>query len=61
MKTTKVYHGVKGERVTMVDKQNRGKSKLSCYSYEEQKIKDLAFAIIVCAIGVGLLWFGLKQ
>ena len=56
MKKVKVYHGMKGERITMVEKQNRRLPKTHCFSYEQQQRKDLLFAALFCfAIAIGCL------
>ncbi len=51
-----VYNGVKGERIY----NNRMKSKkkivyLGAASYENQKVKDLAFAVLFLTIGIGCI------
>ena len=43
----KIYKGVKGERITVVEKQNkRSKNKLHAQAYEENKKKDKRDAVI---------------
>jgi len=43
----KVYNGVKGERITVVEKQNkRSKNKLHGKAYEENKKRDKRDAVI---------------
>ena len=47
MKKKKIYKGVKGERITVVEKQNkRSKNKLHAQAYEENKKKDKRDAVI---------------
>ena len=51
-----VYHGVKGERIEV----NRPSKKkvplnLGAASYENQKKKDLLFAIVFLALGLGCI------
>ena len=47
-----IYKGVKGERISMVSRQNRGKSMLCGKAYEDQKMKDLIYAIGIMVIGI---------
>ena len=57
-----IYKGVKGERISQVDfdqrstsmvsRQNRGKSMLCGKAYEDQKMKDLIYAIGIMVIGI---------
>ena len=47
-----IYKGVKGERISMVARQNRGKSMLCGKAYEDQKMKDLIYAIGIMVIGI---------
>tara|TARA_R100000455_G_C6159733_1_gene45505 strand:+ start:93 stop:293 length:201 start_codon:yes stop_codon:yes gene_type:complete len=51
-----VYHGVKGERIYS-DRMERKRKRvyLGAASYENQKAKDLAFAVILMMIGVGCI------
>ena len=51
----KIYHGVKGERISMVDRQNRGKDMLIGPTYEKQAAKDLVYAIGMMVIGIVLV------
>ena len=50
-----IYKGVKGERISMVSRQNRGKSMLCGKAYEDQKMKDLIYAIGIMVIGIVLV------
>jgi len=45
----KVYHGMKGERITMNDnKKRRRRYKSHAGSYNDQQRKDLLFAAVFC-------------
>ena len=48
-----VYHGVKGERIYSNNmKRKKKRVYLGAESYEDQKVKDLVFAIILLSIGL---------
>ena len=51
----KIYHGVKGERISMVSRQNRGKSMLIGPTYVKQQARDLVYAIGMMVIGIVLV------
>ena len=51
----KIYHGVKGERISMVSRQNRGKSMLIGPTYVKQQARDLVYAIGIMVIGIVLV------
>ena len=51
----KIYHGVKVERISMVDRQNRGKDMLIGPTYEKQAAKDLIYAILILVLGIVLV------
>jgi len=50
------YHGVKGERIYS-DSMKRKKKRvyLGAASYDNQKLADLAFALLFLTIGIGLI------
>ena len=51
-----VYHGVKGERIYSNSmKRKKKRVYLGAESYEDQKVKDLAFALLFLTIGVGCI------
>ena len=51
-----VYHGVKGERIYSNSMKRKNKKVyLGAASYEDQKVKDLAFAILFLTIGLGFI------
>ena len=51
-----VHHGVKGERIYSNSMKRKNKKVyLGAASYEDQKVKDLAFAILLLMIGVGCI------
>ena len=53
-----VYNGVKGERI--YNKSTERKKKrvyLGAASYENQKVKDLAFAVLLISIGIACILF----
>ena len=50
------YHGVKGERIYSNSmKRKKKKVYLGAASYEDQKVKDLAFAVLFLTIGIGFI------
>ena len=50
------FRGVKGERVLMVQRQNRRIYKGHAQSYEDTKRADLLFAAVLCfIIGIGCI------
>lgn len=50
-----IYKGVKGERISMVQRQNRGKSMLIGPTYEKQAARDLIYAILILVVGIVLV------
>ena len=53
-----VYNGVKGERIynNRMERNNK-KVYLGAASYEKQKAKDLAFAVLLLSIGIACILF----
>ena len=53
-----VYNGVKGERIYS-DRMERKRKRvyLGAASYEKQKAKDLAFAVLLLSIGIACILF----
>ena len=50
MKKKIVYHGMKGERITMDRPSKRQRLRLHAESYEHQRKKDFMFAIVFSLI-----------
>ena len=50
-----IYKGVKGERISMVERQNRGKDMLIGPTYVKQQARDLVCAIGMMVIGIVLV------
>ena len=54
MKTSKVYHGVKGERITvdqsMVERQNKRQKLLHCAEYDRRNRRGYLYAVLFCAV-----------
>ena len=54
-KKNRIYHGVKGERLEARPVKKKIPLYLSAASYERQIKKDLLFAIVCLAIGLGCI------
>ena len=50
-----IYKGVKGERISMVERQNKGKDMLIGPTYEKQAARDLIYAILILVVGIVLV------
>lgn len=51
-----VYHGVKGERIYSNSmKRKKKRVYLGAESYDDQRLKDLAFAVLFLTIGIGFI------
>jgi uncharacterized protein (DUF983 family) len=50
-----LYKGVKGERITMVQRQNKGKDMCIGLTYVKQQARDLVYAIGMMVIGIVLV------
>ena len=50
-----IYKGVKGERISMVQRQNKGKDMLIGPTYVKQQARDLVYAIGMMVIGIVLV------
>ena len=53
MKKKNIYHGVKGEKITIVERQK----KLSCNSYEKNNREDFIFTMLMYCGIISLLIF----
>lgn len=52
---SKVYHGVKGERITMVEKQNKNSNPLHCSNYEKQVKRDILDAVLIVLFMISII------
>ena len=51
-----VYHGVKGERIYSNSmKRKKKRVYLGAESHDDQRLKDLAFAVLFLTIGIGFI------